>query len=63
MILHDSIANSTIAAVILDGMLLIADHPLPAEDADELVIIAATDDEIAELERAGYRWRRPPTAD
>jgi hypothetical protein len=39
-------------------MLLVADHPLPPEDAEELVIVEATDDEIADLDRAGYRWRR-----
>jgi hypothetical protein len=60
MILHDDIANTTIPAIIVEGILLIADHPLPPEDAEELVIIEATDQEIAALEQAGYRWRRAP---
>jgi len=59
MILQDHIANATIAATIIDGVLLIADHPLPPEDADELMVIEATDAEIAALEKSGYRWRRP----
>jgi hypothetical protein len=56
--LEDTISGSTIQAGIIDGVLIIADHPLPVEYADELVVVDATDSEIAALEAAGYRWRR-----
>ena len=57
MILHDDSAQTTIAAILIDDVLVIADHPLPPEDADELVVVEATEAEIAALEAAGYRWR------
>ncbi len=63
MILLDAIANTTIAATIFDGVLVIADHPLLPEDTDELMIIEANEAEITELERAGYHWKRVKAPD
>ena len=57
MTLEDPMTGATIHAGIIDGMLIIADHPLPAEDADELVIVEASEVETAALDAAGYRWR------
>ncbi len=60
MILRDTFADATIDAALVDGMLHVADHPLPAEDADELVVVAATAGELEALTAGGYRWRRDP---
>jgi hypothetical protein len=51
-------AGTTINAVLIDGVLIIADHPLPAEYADELIVVEATTGELEQLEAAGYGWRR-----
>jgi hypothetical protein len=50
-------AGATINATLIDGVLIIADHPLPAEYADELIVVEATAAELEQLEAAGYGWR------